>query len=747
MKFYSFLLVFLMTLSASSYAQSSNQTAGLNLGFEQLNESGFPKDWFIWGQGYTIRTDTTEKYQGKNSIMIQSRTETQENQFGSPALGIPVTFKGKEVELSGFLKLRNVDNGHAGLLLRIDGEGKTLQFDNMHQRNIHGSSEWTRYTTRLPLPDDARYIYIAAMNTGTGTVWADDLTLKIDGKDINVVIKENAKTYRAATDHTFDNGSGISISPAGKNAVEDLALLGKVWGFLKYYHPVIASGEVNWDYALFKVLPSYLSSKTAKERNACLLNLVNLAGDINSKATERKERNKDAKILPDLDWLTNKKELGDTLSNKLIQIRSVKRKTEHYYIGLAEGVGNPIFKNENSYASMTFPDDGFRLLSLYRYWNMINYFFPYKHLIGENWNDVLTGFIPTFLNAKNETEYTLAALQLIARIHDTHANIWGGNKVLEMYKGIRSPAFQARFIEEQLVVTGFYSDTLGIKNQIKTGDIISKINGITTAQLIKKYLPLTPASNYPTQLRDIPRNYLLRTNDSTLLFEISDGSKVSELRLPAIDRRKLNFTIDYIPRANLPAYYLIDDKIGYLFPGKYKNTELKEIEKLFAGTKGMIIDMRCYPSDFMPFTFGNYIKEKSSPFVKFTTGSIQDPGLFTFGGAISNGGKGNYTGKVVIIVNELSQSQAEYTTMAFQSSPNVTVIGSTTAGADGNVSAITLPGGISSMISGIGVYYPDGTETQRKGVKIDIPMQPTINGIRAGKDELLEKAKEMILSE
>ncbi len=49
------------------------------------------------------------------------------------------------------------------------------------------------------------------------------------------------------------------------------------------------------------------------------------------------------------------------------------------------------------------------------------------------------------------------------------------------------------------------------------------------------------------------------------------------------------------------------------------------------------------------------------------------------------------------------------------------------------------------MISGIGIYYPDGTETQRKGVKIDVVVNPTIKGIKAGRDELLEKAKEMIL--
>jgi C-terminal processing protease CtpA/Prc len=110
-------------------------------------------------------------------------------------------------------------------------------------------------------------------------------------------------------------------------------------------------------------------------------------------------------------------------------------------------------------------------------------------------------------------------------------------------------------------------------------------------------------------------------------------------------------------------------------------------------------------------------------------------------------GKANpdyYKGKVVIIINETTQSSAEYHTMAFKNAPRATVIGSTTAGADGNVSKIVLPGGIETMISGIGVYYPDGKETQRIGIVPDIEVKPTIKGIREGRDELLERAIKII---
>ncbi len=85
--------------------------------------------------------------------------------------------------------------------------------------------------------------------------------------------------------------------------------------------------------------------------------------------------------------------------------------------------------------------------------------------------------------------------------------------------------------------------------------------------------------------------------------------------------------------------------------------------------------------------------------------------------------------------------------MAFRAGGNTTIVGSTTAGADGNISVIYLPGGIRTAISGIGVYYPNGQETQRIGIVPDVEVSPTIEGIRKGKDELLDKAIELILEE
>jgi C-terminal processing protease CtpA/Prc len=104
-----------------------------------------------------------------------------------------------------------------------------------------------------------------------------------------------------------------------------------------------------------------------------------------------------------------------------------------------------------------------------------------------------------------------------------------------------------------------------------------------------------------------------------------------------------------------------------------------------------------------------------------------------------------YVRKVVVLVDETSMSQAEYTAMALRASPNAIVVGSTTAGADGDVSSVPLPGGLESLISGIGVFYPDRSSTQRVGIVPDVEAHPTIAGIREGRDEVLEAAIRQIV--
>ncbi|HTM93488.1 MAG TPA: S41 family peptidase, partial [Flavisolibacter sp.] len=98
-------------------------------------------------------------------------------------------------------------------------------------------------------------------------------------------------------------------------------------------------------------------------------------------------------------------------------------------------------------------------------------------------------------------------------------------------------------------------------------------------------------------------------------------------------------------------------------------------------------------------------------------------------------------GKVVLLVDESTVSHAEYSAMGLQAATHTITIGNTTAGQNGDISErFWLPGGVFSRFSGLGIRYFDGTPMQRRGIKIDIRVRPTIKGLQDGRDEVLETA-------
>ncbi len=732
--------ILIALLTIISFSCQAQKTEKYNLAFENQKEKKTLSDgWFKWGN-YELTIDATA-HSGKNSGKITS--DQTGSSFGSIAYKIPANYVGKRIKLEGYMKIQNVENGFAGLLLRVDGNVSSLAFDNMQNQNVSGTKDWQKYSITLDYPEEAENIFIAGILSGKGEAWFDDFTLSIDGKNIQTLKEVEKELSKAQLDKEFDNGSSIELSNLTSENIENLELLGRVWGFLKYHHPEIAKGNYNWDYEFFRFLPKYIVVKNNIERDKLIINWINSLGEL-EKCTKCKSTDEDALIKPDLKWIDKQDEL---LKSKLLYVYSNRSQEKNFYVGMNQGVGNPDFKNENPYSSMSYPDDGFRLLSLFRYWNMINYFFPYKHLMDDDWNSKLSEYLPLFLNAKNELEYEMATIQIIGDIQDTHANLWGGADKIDEWKGVNYSPVHVRFIENQLVVTDYYNEEL--KNQVglEIGDIITKVNDVPIETIVKEKSKYYPASNQPTRLRDISAD-LLRSNSNAIEIEFVSGNSNSQTKtLKLYPKDSLDIYRGY-RKSNDKSFKILDNNIGYVTLQNIKEEDISKIKREFEDTKAIIIDIRNYPSTFVPFSLGSYFVSSSTPFVKFTNGNVYNPGEFTFTSNLEIPSQGKtYRGKLVVLVNELSQSQAEYTSMAFRAGDNTTIIGSTTAGADGNVSTIMLPGGLRTMISGIGVNYPNGGETQRIGIVPDIELKPTIEGIRKGKDELLEKAIETIMKE
>lgn len=732
------LTIFVLVLTISGLCQTKRVESKLNFGFEEILEGKPAGCTFFGSPDYRIFLDSTAVKNGKYSAVIEFGGETAN--FKALSFILPTNYEGKQITLSGYIKTENVETGYAGLWMRIDPQ---IAFDNMSQRGIIGTTDWKKYEVTLPMnPSKTDQIVFGGLLVGKGKMWLDDLSILIDGKDIKEAKACERVKLPAEKDKEFDNGSAIVFPALNKKTVANLELLGKLWGFLKYHHPAVAKGNYNWDYELFRILPGYLKVSNNKQRDRILLDWIGKYGDV-AACTTCKETSPDAYLKPDLAWV-DRNDMDIALRNKIKEIYQNRNQGEHYYISMFPGVGNPNFTNENSYTAMHYPDAGFRLLALYRYWNMVQYFYPNKHLTDKNWNEVLKEYIPLFVSAENELEYELATIQIIGEVSDTHANLWGGKDKVEELRGNMYAPFRVQFIEKKLVVTDYYNPELKEVAGLKIGDVITHINGKTVEFIVDSLAKYYPASNEASRLRDISADMLRSRNQLVNVAYVSSNQhKQKDIALyPA---NKLDIYGWYRVNKKEKCYKLINGNIGYVTLASIQDTDVPIIKEVFKDTKGIIIDIRNYPSAFMPFSLAPYFVSSPTPFVKFTNGNVNNPGEFTFTPVLSiPGSEKAYPGKVVIIVNELSQSQAEYTAMSFKAGQNTTIVGSTTAGADGNVSTILLPGGLRTMISGIGIYYPDGKETQRIGIVPDVRIEPTVDGIKAGKDEVLDKVIEII---
>ncbi|MEM8583979.1 MAG: S41 family peptidase [Bacteroidota bacterium] len=688
--------------------------------------------WSTFGQGgdYEVGV-STEAHTGQHALSIIHQSGS--DGFRAWGQNLAPEFGGRKLKLTGYLKTEAVNNGFAGLWLRID---PGLGFYNMEDQQITGTNDWQQFEIELDYDEGAaQNIAFGGLLVGEGKVWVDDLELTIDGTPLD---QAPPKTLLPAQQDTaFNQGSNLSFDlPLSENDIRDLDLLGKVWGLLKYHHPKIALGDLNWDFELFRFIPRY---QAASDKSAALSGWIEYLGPVLPCNDCSPPENPEIKA--DHRWLASEHISSELREALQFLIDNPTASNRHYYIGFSPGVGNPQFKNEANYGNMPYPDAGFRYLAAIRYWNMIHYYFPYREEMDIDWNEALTENLPAIMGAADEYAYERAMTKMIGQIKDTHANLWGGGDQVRAKRGEYRPPFRAAFVEGQLVIVDYYDPTATPdENDPQIGDVISHINGQPVSDYIDREEAFYPASNPSARLRDMGEN-ILRSNDSTATITTLRDDLTQELSIKLYQAEDIAGYYRWYRNPDGPAYKMLDNNIGYLTLANVTDQAYTEAKEAFKDARGIIVDIRNYPSAFAPFAFCGFLLNEETPFAMFTDADAGYPGYFSMTETVNiPADEESFDGKVIVLVNEISQSQAEYTAMAFRAGQNTIIIGSQTAGADGNVSRIDLPGGLRTMISGIGVFYPDGTATQRIGIVPDIELKPTIAGIRAGRDELMERA-------
>ena len=506
----------------------------------------------------------------------------------------------------------------------------------------------------------------------------------------------------------------------------------KIWGFLKYYHPHVAKGTFDWEDHFVNLLPEAENAKDKEALSQIYIEWINTLGKVKDcKSCKDKSSAFDKNL--DLSWINDSSLFSKELSQQLNHIKNNRFQDNSHYVSIARNQNIKII-NSSKVNENDFPDRCHRLLCLAEYWNIIEYFFPYKYLTDQNWNDVLSDMTPKFENAANLQQYQNVLHEIVAKIDDSHGEIITSKK-----QNKHIPAI-FKCINDEVVITSFYNDSLAHLNDLKIGDVITEINSFPIIEVAKERSKYVSASNWGIKLRKTSYD-LLNDESDNVQITIERGVEVKNINVIKYSFQEF----DYYKPGRKRKWEVVHGNIGYVNMGEISEDDISIMMAERMKCKAIIFDLRNRPK-FIYRSISHYLNADEREFAKFTRPDLSYPGRFIWTEMRTTGTKNKdyYKGKVVLLVDEHTLSLGEFTCMSFQTAENVTTIGSQTAGADGDVSQFTIPGGFLTQMTGLGVYYPDGTQTQRVGVKIDILAQRSVKGISQGKDEVYDKAIEII---
>lgn len=513
-----------------------------------------------------------------------------------------------------------------------------------------------------------------------------------------------------------------------------LFYLCKAWGHAKYYHTEIANGSINWDDELLRAINGAKYAPTTEAFNDSLLVMLNNAGEMGTSTVPIPEVPDSLNNNSDLGWIQDSF-FSYSVRSVLDTIKTRFRPQSNAYLGCAIPAHNPTFDNDKLYYnSPQYPSEGLRILALCRYWNIINYFFPYKYMMEQDWDATLTEFVPHIVNASDALDYNLKFKQLLSRNDDGHAFM--KSQTYSDWKGPYYPPFLVQNIDNDVVVIKVISNVL----EVNIGDVIREIDGIE----INSY-------------RDSMRSYTNGSNAFMIEHNINEmilGGDVGDFEIVLDDgvntrteTLKRNGSNYFNLRWGLAYNYFWKDTIisdsctyGIVNMALIDTYNVEEMFNELWDAHTIIFDLRISSGNGL-WQIVDYIYTEPLHIANITAPDTMYPGrLYWHYETIGYGTSDPYQGNIIILINERTFSRSEFTCMGLEQFPEAIKIGSTTAGGDGNASKIYLPGQIDIYMTGLGIFYPDYRETQRVGISPHYEIRPTINGLREGKDEVLNFA-------
>lgn len=530
---------------------------------------------------------------------------------------------------------------------------------------------------------------------------------------------------------------------------EKLYYTGKIYGFVKYYHSEVSICNVNWDSVLLDGLPDVRAAANSTEFNDALMRMLNAAGPM-AIASSPLPDTLPAELKYNRDWnFISSPTLRADVQAKLNEIKnnflphvgcwaSYSLWTDPGPYSYLKFGPDSTMLNVNTTTS--FPDIDQRLLMLYKYWNIMKYFNPYNYVSDKHWDTVLYHYGEPMANVTAAEPLFHLYEKMSAALDDAHVEGLTYSSFFQSLPGFYQPKIRLTYAEGRYVVVK------SALSGIAPGDALVSVDGKTMTQWEDSLRAYISAGN-PSVFRREIYNYVLgrKVNGTAETLAIENAAGVTNTFTvnciwPGTDPNFFYYNTYVTDSLKEISWTVMNCDIGYV---NMANVEIGQEAALYADLKdksAIIIDLR-HGAQGATYDMALLMLPASTHTASFTMPDINYPGTFYWDPqyiGVSN--PDAYDGKVILLMDERTQSHGEWSCMTFEGLDNVVKVGSQTAAADGNISRVRMSQDLYGGFTSLGTFYANGDSTQRIGIVPDTVVYQTRESIRLGRDNVLEAA-------
>ena len=732
---------------------------------------------------FEIARDTSVAHGGRVSIRVHAADEPAAFANVSTVLPGPA-YAGKRLRLSVFLRAQSLGGIGAQLWARADADGRpSIAFANSQATPFRGTRDWTRLTISLDVPENAARIYLGALSLSAGTLWIDDARIEADGVDAIDVGFESVTEFLPPANVPRTIAVRERPHPLTSRGLANVTAFTSALGYVRFFHPSEQAVRVNWDAFAIRGIREVEAAEGADSLAAALnrwfapiapsVRFVRSGAPIpandpmppgvthvvfwrhlgvgapsgGAPPSPQNIYRSERVVAPLSDvgrFVSMPAAYGAVVSRPLVPNPAVPL-LEDLGGGVTMSLPIALYTTDanvpdslrtphpmQSTEPATASDRATRLADVALAWSLFEHFYPYFDVVKTDWKAARATALQAAATDSNATAFRATLARLVAALHDGHGNVSRQSQVL------LTPDIQLEWAEGRVFVTEIGDSAAA--HGVRRGDELLSIDGRPTASVIAdESSQISGATPQWIRTRAV-RGLLAGDPDAAIALRLRGLDGIArDVRLGRGPSVPINDNATHPAKVATLAPGVMYVDLGRISDGDF-TAAIPQLEQ----ARAVIFDMRGYPSHVNTPAIFSHLTDTLIHSAHFevpivTMPDFRDVGYFDGAWSVVPA-QPRLHARVVFLSGGGAISYAESTLGVVEAYRLGDIVGEPSAGTNGNVNPFLLPGGYAVVWTGMRVVKRDGTPHHGVGVIPTVPVSPTAAGLRAGRDEVLERA-------